>query len=69
MGKNNEPVAFINEEDGLVCAKCYKSFKTLTDEEIKDIWCDVYNFPKYNCLTELDYKFCKEIIRKAQEKC
>lgn len=43
-------------------------FKELTDEEIKNIWCDVYNFPNYNCLTELDYKFCREIIRKAQEK-
>ena len=42
--------------------------KTLTDEEIKNIWCEVYNFKGYDCLTELDYKFCREIIRKAQEK-
>jgi hypothetical protein len=42
--------------------------KTLTDEEIKDIWCEVYDFKSYDCLTELDYKFCREIIRKAQEK-
>jgi len=42
--------------------------KTLTDEEIKSIWCEVYDFKGYDCLTELDYKFCREIIRKAQEK-
>jgi hypothetical protein len=42
--------------------------KTLTDKEIKDIWCEVYNFKGYDCLTELDYKFCREMIRKAQEK-
>ena len=37
----NEPNAFINKEDGLVCAKCFKPFKEgwqyLTDEEIKEI--------------------------------
>jgi len=42
--------------------------KTLTDEEIKDLWCEVYGFKRYDCLTELDYKFCREIIKKAQEK-
>ena len=42
--------------------------KELTDEEIKDIWCEVYDFKSYDCLTKLDYKFCREIIRKAQEK-
>jgi len=35
---NQEPVAYINKEDGLVCAKCYKPFtKELTDEEIQDL--------------------------------
>jgi hypothetical protein len=37
----NEPNAFINKEDGLVCAKCFKPFteewQYLTDEEIKEI--------------------------------
>jgi hypothetical protein len=37
----NEPNAFINKEDGLVCAKCFKSFteewQYLTDAEIKEI--------------------------------
>jgi hypothetical protein len=47
---------------------CSPQLKTLTDEEIKNIWCEVYNFKGYDCLTELDYKFCREIIRKAQEK-
>ena len=40
----------------------------LTEKEITDLWCEVYSFKGYDCLTELDFKFCKEIIRKAQEK-
>ena len=40
----------------------------LTDKEITKLWCEVFNFPNYDCLTELDFKFCREIIRKAQEK-
>jgi len=40
----------------------------LTDKEITDLWCEVYDFKGYDCLTKLDYKFCREIIRKAQEK-
>ena len=33
-----DPVAYINKEDGLVCAKCYKPFtKELTDDEIADL--------------------------------
>jgi hypothetical protein len=43
-------------------------FKDLSNEEIKKIWCEVYDFKDYDCLTELDYKFCREIIKKAQEK-
>ena len=35
---NNKPVAYINEEDGLVCAKCYKQFKLITNEEIHNIY-------------------------------
>jgi hypothetical protein len=73
MEMNNKPVAvYINKDDGLVCAKCCNPLYThpaeLTDKEIKDIWCEVYNFKGYDCLTELDYKFCREMIRKAQEK-
>jgi hypothetical protein len=34
----DKPAAYINEEDGLVCAKCYKPFtKELTDMEIVEI--------------------------------
>ena len=44
------------------------AYKELTDEEIKKIWCDIYDFPNYSCLTDLDYKFCREIIKKGQEK-
>ena len=60
----NKPVAYINEEDGLVCAKCYKPFKELTDEEINEIvW-------QQNILLGNDAlkKFAKAILRKAQEK-
>jgi hypothetical protein len=49
-------------------AQAFDPAKTLTDKEIKNIWCEVYNFKDYDCLTELDYKFCREIIKKAQEK-
>jgi hypothetical protein len=71
---NTEPVAWTACLD---CGKrvtgdsihtCSPQLKTLTDKEIKDIWCEVYNFKGYDCLTELDYKFCREMIRKAQEK-
>jgi hypothetical protein len=71
---NNEPIAWTACLD---CGKrvtgdsihtCSPQLKTLTDKEIKDIWCEVYNFKGYDCLTELDYKFCREMIRKAQEK-
>ena len=59
---NNEPVAYINKDDGLVCAKCYKPFtKELTDEEIDE------------CLYSTDWSydphsFARAILRKAQEK-
>jgi hypothetical protein len=37
----NKANAFINKEDGLVCAKCFKPFteewQYLTDDEIKEI--------------------------------
>ena len=56
------------EINALRKALMYKKPKELTDEEIKNIWCEVYSFKGYDCLTDLDYKFCREIIRKAQEK-
>ena len=32
---NNEPEAYINKDDGLVCSKCYKPFtKEITVDEI-----------------------------------
>jgi hypothetical protein len=49
-------------------SQAFDPAKTLTDKEITDLWCEVYNFKGYDCLTELDFKFCREIIRKAQEK-
>ena len=58
---NNEPVAYINKDDGLVCAKCYKPFtKELTDEEI---------FELSNTMPYADrFEFARAILRKAQEK-
>jgi hypothetical protein len=61
---NNEPVAYINEKDGLVCAKCYKPFKTLTDEEIWHEWKIYYPDVFHTHLIE----FARAILRKAQEK-
>jgi len=59
-----ESVAYINEEDGLVCAKCYKLFKTLTDEEIN------WLAKAYSTLDgQLNAPaFARAILRKAQEK-
>jgi len=56
---NNEPVAYINKDDGLVCAKCYKPFtKELTDKEITDLF-----------RASSDHiEFARAILRKAQEK-
>lgn len=77
---NNEPVAYVNsmcndyidwkiDPMSIDGQSLYTNpTKTLTDEEIKDLWCEVYDFKRYDCLTELDYKFCREIIKKAQEK-
>jgi hypothetical protein len=72
---NNEPVAYINEEDGLVCAKCYKPFKTLTDEEIEEVY---RNVEQDFALTEskkpdggwrnFPVELGRAILRKAQEK-
>ena len=63
---NNEPVAYINKEDGLVCAKCYKPFtKELTDEEIDAVGDEVSNLiDTYAGRRE----FARAILRKAQEK-
>jgi hypothetical protein len=59
---NNEPVAYINKDDGLVCAKCFNPLytnpaKTLTDEEITDLF-----------RASSDHiEFARAILRKAQE--
>jgi hypothetical protein len=77
---NAEPVAYVYQNFGIGRVawltevppdgtKLYTHpIKELTDKEIKDLWCEVYDFKGYDCLTELDYKFCREILRKAQEK-
>jgi hypothetical protein len=60
---NNEPVAYINKDDGLVCAKCYKPFtKELTDEEIMDC------FKEVNLFTANMVDVARAILKKAQEK-
>ena len=68
MGKDSEmsdkPVAYINKDDGLVCAKCYKPFtKELTDEEILQFQDKV----PYTLGSDL-IDFARAILRKAQEK-
>jgi hypothetical protein len=57
--------AYVNEEDGLVCAKCYKPFKELTDEEIQEI---AHGFEAIGWMGETTYEFARAILRKAQEK-
>ena len=55
--------AYINKEDGLVCAKCYKPFtKELTDEEILQFQDKV----PYTLGSDL-IDFARAILRKAQE--
>ena len=58
----SERVAYINEDDGLVCAKCYKPFKELTDEEIMEC------FKEVNIFTANMVDVARAILRKAQEK-
>ena len=57
----NKVVAYINEEDGLVCAKCYKPFKQLADEEIMEC------FKEVNLFTANMVDVARAILRKAQE--
>jgi hypothetical protein len=66
---NNEPVAYINKDDGLVCAKCYKPFtKELTDEEIKGVMALDECWIGEDCSMPNMIAFAKAILRKAQEK-
>ena len=61
----NEPVAYINKDDGLVCAKCYKPFtKELTDEQI-GWFAKAYTDRKGKLNT---IEFVRAILRKVQEK-
>jgi hypothetical protein len=61
----SEPVAYVNKDDGLVCAKCYKPFtKELTDEEIEKVFWEIANKKINNPVME----FARSILRKAQEK-
>ena len=65
----NEPVAYINEEDGLVCAKCYKPFtKELTDEEIAELSDKILCYQIYDNKESGVFEFARAILRKAQEK-
>ena len=66
---NNEPVAYINKDDGLVCAKCFNPLythpaKTLTDEEIWELAHPHGDLAWQDCTLE----FARAILKKAQEK-
>jgi hypothetical protein len=68
---NNEPVAYINKDDGLVCAKCFNPLythpaKTLTDEEILRIADSIVINDR--TLGNFSIDFARAILRKAQEK-
>ena len=68
-------VAYINKDDGLVCAKCFNPLythpaKTLTDEEIEEF---AYAFELWQLnnpdkALEGIKDFARAILRKAQEK-
>jgi hypothetical protein len=34
----NQSAAYVNDDDGLVCAKCYKPFNLLTDDAKRYQW-------------------------------
>ena len=40
----------------------------LTDDEIDEVFCEVFCFDKGSKPTSLGYEFCRAILRKAQEK-
>jgi hypothetical protein len=70
---NNEPVAYINKEDGLVCAKCFNPLythpaKTLTDGiDLLEKYADKLEDERPNKgLSDVVYE-CVAILRKAQE--
>jgi hypothetical protein len=63
----DKPAAYINEEDGLVCAKCYKPFtKELTDDEIIEIAHKAYQ--KYKNWHYYQIEFAKAILEAASKK-
>ena len=62
-----KPVAFINEEDGLVCAKCFKPFtKELSDDEIADL-IEAVNEETGRCSVRI-FDHTKVLLRKLKEK-
>ena len=67
---NNEPVAYINKDDGLVCAKCYKPFtKELTDDEIADLIKATNDETGFGHIRIFDFvKVFLKVLKKAQEK-
>jgi len=65
----SKPVAYINKDDGLVCAKCYKPFtKELTDEQIKGVMALDECWIGEDCSMPNMIAFARAILRKAQEK-
>jgi len=66
MNANELVVAYINKDDGLVCAKCYKPCKTLTDEEIMVLY-EEYIETQYASESNV-LGFARAILRKAGEK-
>ena len=64
-----DAVAYINKEDGLVCAKCYKPFtKELTDDEIADLIKATNDETGFGHIRIFDFvKVFLKVLRKAQE--
>jgi hypothetical protein len=78
---NNEPVAYINKDDGLVCAKCFNPLYTHPVKELTDeVWSKAFDFYcetdegvlKFDLELRDEWKKeqlirWKEALRKAQE--
>ena len=79
---NNEPVAWMSQGGDVTRSKDYfvemgftdliplytHPVKELTDEEIEEVYCEVFCFDKGSKPTSLGYEFCRAILRKALRK-
>lgn len=79
MDMNNEPVAWMDEDENVVFEKC-KAYpiplythpvKALTDEEINQLWAESHEdgIAIQQGFTTQQHYFARAILRKAQSNC